>query len=110
VRELHNVVSAAVVLCRGDEIAAEDLPAEILEATGLAVASEASQQVPDSTDGPRLPLDQELRAIEKRRIEEALTLSGGNQSEAARIIGMPRRTFVNKVKSLGITVSKRGDK
>ena len=75
-----------------------------------SAASEASQQVPDSADGPRLPLEQELRAIETRRIEEALALSGGNQSEAARIIGMPRRTFVNKVKSLGIEVPRRGNK
>jgi len=110
VRELQNAVGAAVVLCQGDEIAVEDLPVEILEATGAFPAGDASQQVPDSDDGPRMPLDQELRAIEKRRISEALELSGGNQSEAARILGMPRRTFVNKVKSLGIEIPKPGKK
>jgi len=44
------------------------------------------------------PIEEEVRALERRRMAEALEAAGGNQSVAAELIGMPRRTFVAKVK------------
>ena len=44
------------------------------------------------------PIEEELRALERRRMAEALKAAGGNQSAAAELIGMPRRTFVAKLR------------
>ena len=110
VSELREVMSTAALQCPGEEIDLQDLPVEILEATGSLAVGDASQQVPDAEEGPRLPLDPELRSVEKRRIEEALGLSGGNQSEAARILGMPRHVFTALVDALDIDLPRPNTK
>jgi DNA-binding NtrC family response regulator len=38
-----------------------------------------------------------MKAIERRRIVEALERSGGNQTKAAELLGMSRRTLVAKL-------------
>ncbi|MCA1686204.1 MAG: hypothetical protein LC745_09545 [Planctomycetia bacterium] len=41
-------------------------------------------------------------AYERRRLVDALDESGGNKSEAARLLGMPRSTFCSKLKKHGM--------
>ena len=36
--------------------------------------------------------------IERRRLTAALAAANGNQSHAARALGMPRTTFINKLR------------
>jgi DNA-binding NtrC family response regulator len=43
-----------------------------------------------------------LKALERTKILEALARCGGNQSEAARQLGMPRRTLVSRLAELGV--------
>jgi two-component system response regulator HydG len=43
-----------------------------------------------------------LADYERRLILEALEATGGNQSEAARRLGLPRRTFSSKLAQYGI--------
>jgi DNA-binding NtrC family response regulator len=65
--------------------------------------------VPMATITQNLPRladpDQEL---ERRRIIEALVHCNGNQTQAARHIGMPRRTFVSKLDFYGIPRPMKG--
>lgn len=51
------------------------------------------------------PLEQELRALERKRITEALAAAGGVQSRAAELLGMPRRTFFAKTKQYGLMLA-----
>ena len=47
-----------------------------------------------------------LRVLEERvvtRLLDAIERCGGNQSEAARQLGMPRRTLVSRLAELGLT-------
>ena len=44
-----------------------------------------------------------MKAIERSKILEALERCGGNQSEAARQLGMPRRTLVSRLSEFGLT-------
>jgi DNA-binding NtrC family response regulator len=100
VRELRNVIERAAVLCDGDEIVPDDLPAHI---TGAAPAS-AGPSLLDETDAgvhptlrEREPEPEDPRAVERRRILDALDQCAGNQTRAAKVLGMSLRTLVNRL-------------
>jgi len=48
------------------------------------------------------PVEDELRELERTRMQQALAHTGGNQTRAAELIGMPLRTFQTKVKIYGL--------
>jgi transcriptional regulator with PAS, ATPase and Fis domain len=94
VRELENLVERLVVLGRDNEpISHEDLPLEIL------LDSPSSQQavVPEK-DGLLKARD----SFERQFILKALKRTQGNQSEAARILGIHRNTLIQKMKALDL--------
>jgi DNA-binding NtrC family response regulator len=69
----------------------------------------------DSPSAPTGPADDaslrdQLEDVEKRRILEALEQTGGNQTKAAALIGMPRRTFVKRLDAYGIPRPRKGKK
>jgi Nif-specific regulatory protein len=80
VRELENIVQAAVALAPGEVITEQDLRLE--EAGG------------EPTGSPTLV---PLRDIENRHIERVLQAVGGNRQEAARILGIDRSTLYRKM-------------
>ena len=93
VRELMNAVERAVVLARTDYLPAEDF--------GLVPAEEASPErsaLPPVDAAENLALDE----IEKATILRALESAGGNKSEAARRLGITRRTLHKKLKAYGV--------
>ena len=47
-------------------------------------------------------LKEEVRELEKTRIEEALAATGGVQVKAAALLKMPLRTFISKMKTYKI--------
>ena len=67
------------------------------------VVAEAASDTPTEVPKKFRPLDEEIRDLEKRRIEEALAAHGGNQTRAAEAISMPLRTFVNKVRQYNLS-------
>lgn len=98
-RELRNVVERAVLTTAGDTLAVEALPPEI---AGHAPepATPRSETVPGAGKKPT-NLREEIAALEKRRILEALE-AYPNQTEAAKALGIPLRTFLNRLDALGI--------
>jgi DNA-binding NtrC family response regulator len=87
VRELRNVIERAAVLSSGDVIVPADLPAHL---TGVAGGSAAPTGGGDSLDDTRpAPTD------ERERILEALEQCAGNQTRAAKQLGVSLRTLVN---------------
>ncbi len=86
VRELRNILERASVLCRGNLITPADL--------NLAPPF---SDVPE-TDGETGHLDTLVAELEKREIRKALDESGGNQSGAARILGISERKLRYKLK------------
>jgi len=103
VRELRNAVERAAVMCTESSILPEHLPPSLLAATrtapGPVVA--AAPSVAASPADPQT-LQSEVRALERTRILEMLEHCDGNQSEAARQLGMPRRTLVSRLSELGL--------
>ena len=53
------------------------------------------------------PIDDEIRELEVQRITAALAATRGNQTRASELIGMPLRTFINKLKRYGIAADRR---
>jgi transcriptional regulator with PAS, ATPase and Fis domain len=90
IRELKNVMERAVLLCAGTVIDTEHLPMDKLAAPQSGPTSLGPSDTPHAA-GPGGPPD------ERRRIIDALAACAGNQSRAAKMLGIPRRTFVARL-------------
>ncbi len=88
VRELRQVMERALALAARDSIGADQLVIDELPPQSSALPPLGKSSLKD-----------DLAAIERRRIEEALDACGGNQSQAAEMLGMPRRTLVERLRS-----------
>jgi two-component system response regulator AtoC len=95
IRELKNVMERAVLLCAGPAIEREHLPMDKLHPIpGL----------PQRTDSEKVAVP----STERERIVAALAACAGNQSRAAALLGIPRRTFVSKLDAYQIPRPKKG--
>ena len=92
VRELENAIERAVILCKGDLLTTENLPANIQNSREAINLPRPEAQIGG------MPLDE----MEKRAIEATLKQTGYNKSEAARILGITRATLHNKLRKYGI--------
>ena len=96
VRELENVIERAVVMCRGDCLTSDDLPAELRE----------SPEIEDSLDrliSGEKGLAETLEAIEERMIRQALKRASNVQAQAAKALGLSRSNLQYKLKKYGIS-------
>jgi DNA-binding NtrC family response regulator len=93
VRELRNAMAYAAAVTDGEVLEPWHLPAK---AAGCAPSGEPAVEVRFR------PLAEEIEELERRRMKEALAACHGNQSRAADLISMPRRTFVTKVGRYGL--------
>ena len=80
VRELRNVIERGLIVC-DDSLRIEDLPIEMQPAT--------------TGDEPSSTLD--LATVEKHHIAKVLQYTGGNKSEAARLLKIGLTTLYRKI-------------
>ncbi len=85
-RELDNVIQQAVIRCKGHTIRRKHLPVHIAEPSGLVPMGGFAS----------------LADLEKQHIKAALKQVRGNQSEAAKLLGIHRNTLANKMRKYGI--------
>ncbi|MCB9789345.1 MAG: sigma 54-interacting transcriptional regulator, partial [Deltaproteobacteria bacterium] len=104
VRELSNVIERAVVLSADGEITAAELPPELLTQGRSAPASPATSDGP-ALPSPELPLTQAVREFKRMRIMAALERTGGNQRQAAAILGLAESNLSRALKTLGLRSS-----
>ena len=102
VRELRNCMDRAAVLCRDEAtVGLKHLPDGIARATTGATVRKASDPPPlDERSALLDPLArkrEEIRALQERQTREALELCGNNQTRAAVLLGISRRTIVQRV-------------
>lgn len=88
-RELTSVIDRAVASARDSNVRVGDLPP-------LAPTVDTVEAG---------PLDGTYAEIEARALEHALARAGGNKSEAARLLGLKRTTFVDKLKRYDLGAS-----
>jgi two-component system, NtrC family, response regulator AtoC len=119
VRELKNVIERAALLAHGSEIDTAELrldrarvtaPPAIVPHVGATAApapapavdiAAPSHAAPQPAVSSTLPLQAQLDALEQQRIFDALERCGGNQSEAARHLGMPRGRLITRLNRYG---------
>jgi transcriptional regulator with PAS, ATPase and Fis domain len=80
VRELEHALEHAFVVCRGHRIEVEHVPQELRASTV-----------------PHVRLQKPLLPDEAETIRQALRKTGWNKAKAARLLGIPRRTFYRKI-------------
>ncbi len=101
VRELRNVMRRAVLLCDGDEITPAHLPAEKLTAT-FATPSREGSLPPAEPLPPLREVREHFQEAERGRIIAALERVNGNQTEAAKLLGIARRTLIKRLDAYGL--------
>ncbi len=92
VRELENMIERAVVLTRGNVITLNDLPMNLKgfkEERTLAAVGKGT-------------LTEQVEALEKQLIFDALQESGGNQTKAGKLLGLTERNLRYKLKKYNI--------
>jgi two-component system response regulator HydG len=90
VRELENVIERAVILATGEYVSERELP----------LALQQEREV--SGQAPEVPQSGNLEEIEKQAVLNTLEQTGGNKSQAARILGITRATLHKKLKKYGL--------
>jgi two-component system, NtrC family, response regulator AtoC len=101
IRELKNMMERGVLLCTGSVLERENLPLDKLQpgsgASNISGAGVDPKEI--STVG--------AARSERDRIVDALAACAGNQSRAAKLLGIPRRTFVSKLDAYQIPRPKK---
>jgi len=97
VRELKNVIERAMILVEGDTLLMEHLPIEIL--------GQASKQG-GVIEGIRIPPDGiSLEKVEEALVRQALKMTNGNQTRAAKLLDISRDALRYRMQKFGFTES-----
>jgi Nif-specific regulatory protein len=105
VRELENTIERAVVLAAGATITVKDLglrsgqPGAGDSQVGLPIVTPATLAAQPPADGVHLPADLSLEEAERRYARAILDREGGNQSAAARALGISRNKLARLLKA-----------
>jgi transcriptional regulator with PAS, ATPase and Fis domain len=100
VRQLEHVLLNAWLLAEEDEITDEDL--DLPTSSGRAAPPDVAPRAVKSVTGVRARSQEEYKDVEKEQILAALARSNWNRVQAAKLVGMPRRTFYRRLKDYGI--------
>ncbi|MBM4359231.1 MAG: sigma-54-dependent Fis family transcriptional regulator, partial [Deltaproteobacteria bacterium] len=102
--ELRYAVECAVLLASDGVIRPEHLPPGLRPPDDARARDDAracdfawAPTLAEPTVAPRSKLRRDLSAIERRRILEALEHCAGNQTRAAELLGIGRRTLLNRL-------------
>jgi two-component system response regulator AtoC len=110
IRELRNVMDRAVALCAGDVLG----PVNVLLDPPMPSSTRGpltASVTPIASAAPMIPAPGQERAgrllrldagTERKLIEEALERAAGNQGRAAELLGVSRRTLINRLDEYGI--------
>ena len=97
VRELKNVTERAMILAEGDTLLMEHLPIEIL--------GQASRQG-GVIEGIRIPPEGiSMEKVEEALVKQALKMTNGNQTRAAKLLDISRDALRYRMQKFGILES-----
>jgi two-component system response regulator AtoC len=104
VRQLENTIARLAALSSGGVIGLADFQAAESSSSSMPTAhaadSDHAEPPPDARNGPSLK--EQVEAFERGLVGRALDATGGNQSEAARRLGVSRVTLIDKMKKYSL--------
>jgi DNA-binding NtrC family response regulator len=117
IRELENVLERTILFCKGERIELGDLPDDISH-KGAAAAAPLAAVVGDESGDLEAPVElaaelsgdtslkdivrAETSRVERELIAKALGETGGNVTQAARLLKISRKSLQMKMKELGL--------
>jgi DNA-binding NtrC family response regulator len=123
VRELENLIQRLVILHRGQRISMKELPEKYRSehavamfdghgsspAPGIETSAVATNSLPAPPAGIQwgddgIDFNTLISDFEDRLILEAISRSGGNKKEAARLLNLKRTTLIEKIKKKNLPV------
>ena len=99
VRELQHCIERAIVLGDKTELAAENIR---LEDSVVASGTSASNSATGSASGSVNIDSLNLQTLEREAIKRAISLSNGNLTQAAELLGITRFALYRKIDKLGV--------
>ncbi|GHV89824.1 Fis family transcriptional regulator [Spirochaetia bacterium] len=127
IRELENILERALIYCEGNIIRVEDIdlhekvaiiapgsaPAAALSVLPANPAAPSNSAPPGGVPPAQTPQPaadaeplsaqpQSMDELEKKAIIDALARCGGNRTKAAELLGLSRKTILNKLKAYGL--------
>ena len=90
VRELQNVIEFGLILSQGKSV----LPEHIADRLAPQAGDATRPQIPDAGVS--------LEEVERGYLAEVLRKTGGNRSQAARLLGISRATLLYRIKKHGL--------
>lgn len=99
IRELENIVERTLLFTDQEEIGLEDLA---LTATSIVMNSDAPSAALDADDDLKTRVRKITRRVEHDMIEKALDETSGNVTQAAKKLGISRKSLQMKMKELGL--------
>ena len=107
VRELENAVQRALVMAKGDAILIDNLPHEIINQKLRDLGDDEGDDVEGlsaklfnwARNNPDLKV---IPAVERELVINALKETGGNQVQAAKILGITRATLRKRIEQFSI--------
>jgi DNA-binding NtrC family response regulator len=97
VRELVNMVERLVIMCEDSIIDTALLGPNLVSNGRIAEA-----RIPATLGEDGVNLNNLVRELEGRMINQALTQTGGNKQAAAKLLGLKRTTFAAKLRRCGV--------
>ena len=108
IRQLENVLERTLLFCEADEIGVAELPDDIA-AGGVGEVAAALQTAQDLAAGALAEgaglkdvVRESTEGIERRLIQQALEQTGGNVTQAAKVLQISRKSMQIKMKELGL--------
>jgi two-component system, NtrC family, response regulator AtoC len=109
IRELRNTIERAILLLEGDVLDTTAFESSAELAGERAVAAPSKPLEPQGLQGAPGGLRGEIEWLERKRIEEALVACEGNQTKAAKLLGLSRRALITRIEAFGLPRPRRRD-
>jgi len=93
IREMENIIERGVILCEGDVLNEACLPAMLVNSGRETFTAEPLEN---------LSIKKAEQAMERDLIRKALLKTGGNRTQAAKILEISHRSLLYKIKEFGI--------
>jgi Nif-specific regulatory protein len=100
VRQLENVIARLVIMAETWTISAAEMETVIAEESRISVG--AMQEIDHQKFSPQARPYERVRGDEHQHIREAMALSRGNKTAAARMLGMSARQLYYRLQKLDI--------